>query len=112
MPAAPILVIQLAASDPIGRLGEWLSDAGLELDIRNLADGGALPDGLDEHAGLLVLGGEMSATDDAAAPWLPQVRALLREAVAREVPTLGCLPRCATARHRQRRPGRAEPRRP
>jgi GMP synthase (glutamine-hydrolysing) len=92
VPAVPVLVVQLAASDPIGRLGEWLRVAGLDLDIRNLSDGGALPDGLSGHAGLVVLGGEMSATDDVATPTLPQVRALLRDAVSREVPTLGvCL---------------------
>lgn len=92
MPAVPVLVIQLAASDPIGRLGEWLSAAGLDLDIRDLSDGGALPDGLSGYAGLVVLGGEMSATDDVATPTLPQVRALLRDAVAHEVSTLGvCL---------------------
>ncbi len=92
MAAVPLLVVQLDDSDPIGPLGEWLIDAGLDLDIRNLADGGALPDGLGGHSGLLVLGGGMSATDDAATPWLPPVRALLREAISREVPTLGvCL---------------------
>jgi GMP synthase (glutamine-hydrolysing) len=92
VPAVPVLVVQLAASDPIGPLGEWLSAAGLDLDIRNVADEGVLPDGLSGHAGLVVLGGEMSATDDVATPILPQVRALLRAAVAHEVPTLGvCL---------------------
>jgi GMP synthase (glutamine-hydrolysing) len=39
-----------------------------------------------------VLGGAMGALDDAVAPFLPAVRALLREAVSSEVPTLGvCL---------------------
>jgi GMP synthase (glutamine-hydrolysing) len=93
---AALLVVQNAESDPVGRLGDWLVAAGLELDLLRPYDGAVLPADLAgagrEYAGLLVLGGGMSATDDAATPWLPQVRALLREAVAREVPTLGvCL---------------------
>jgi len=39
-----------------------------------------------------VLGGAMGACDDALAPWLAPTRALLADAVARNVPTLGvCL---------------------
>ncbi|WP_240644058.1 type 1 glutamine amidotransferase [Antribacter gilvus] len=42
--------------------------------------------------GLVVLGGQMSAYDDAAAPWLPATRALLADAARSGVPTLGiCL---------------------
>lgn len=42
--------------------------------------------------GLVVLGGQMSAYDDAAAPWLPAVRGLLADAARSDVPTLGiCL---------------------
>ena len=51
----------------------------------------------------------MGAWDDADAPYLADVRALLRTAVEREVPTLGvCLGHQLLAR-RQRRPGRAQP---
>jgi GMP synthase (glutamine-hydrolysing) len=90
--AVPVLVIQNADSDPVGPLGDWLTDAGLKLDVRNAEAGVSLPDDLTDHAGLVVLGGDMGAMDDARAPWLPAVRALLREAVTREVPTLGvCL---------------------
>ncbi|MGI8761373.1 MAG: type 1 glutamine amidotransferase [Jatrophihabitantaceae bacterium] len=89
MGSAPLLVLQLAASDPVGRLGEWLTDAGVQLELRRPDE---LPGSLDGFAGLLVLGGPMSAGDDAAHPWLATVRALLREAVARELPALGvCL---------------------
>lgn len=78
-----------SASDPVGRLGDWLSEAGLHL---RLVDGPELPDTLDGYAGVVVLGGGMGAYDDQLAPWLPQLRRLLREAVARELPTLGiCL---------------------
>jgi GMP synthase (glutamine-hydrolysing) len=92
MRADRILVLQLAASDPPGRLAGWLSTAGLVLDVRDAAEPGAVPESLDSHAGLIVLGGGMGAAEDDRAPFLPAVRALLRAAVTAEVPTLGvCL---------------------
>jgi GMP synthase-like glutamine amidotransferase len=88
----PLLVVQNAADDPIGPLGDWLTAAGLTLDVRDAERGDSLPGALDEFGGLLVLGGGMSAADDERAPWLPAVRALLAEAIAGEVPTLAvCL---------------------
>jgi GMP synthase (glutamine-hydrolysing) len=84
-----VLVVQNSASDPVGRLGEWLTDAGLELLV---TEGPELPANLDDVDGLVVLGGDMGAYDDDVAPWLPAERALLREAVERELPTLAiCL---------------------
>lgn len=92
MTSAPLLVLQLAASDPPARLGEWLVAAGLALDVRDAGEPGSVPADLDGHGGLLVLGGPMGAGDDARHPWLGDVRALLRHAVAVEVPALGvCL---------------------
>lgn len=84
-----MLVVHNSASDPVGRVGEWLTAAGID---QSVVDGVDLPDDLTGFDGLVVLGGPMGANDDADAPWLPKVRALLREAVAGEVPTLGiCL---------------------
>ena len=41
---------------------------------------------------MLVLGGDMGAYDDDRAPWLPALKAVLRDAVAASVPVLGiCL---------------------
>ena len=86
-----LLVVQLDPSDPPARMGEWLSAAGLDLHLVALDAGEPLPS-LDGFDGLVVLGGFMSAWQDDIAPFLPAVRALLREAVSREVPTLGiCL---------------------
>ena len=90
--SARLLAVQLDPTDPPARLGEWLTEAGLELDVRALDAGDELPEDLAGHAGVLVMGGAMGAWDDADAPYLPAVRALLRTAVADEVPTLGvCL---------------------
>jgi len=91
-PPAQILVIQNDPSDPAGVLGDWLTDAGATLDVREIFAGDSLPQTLDGVGGLLILGAGVSATDDARAPWLPALRALLRDALARELPTLGiCL---------------------
>jgi GMP synthase (glutamine-hydrolysing) len=86
-----LLVVQHGPTESVARLGGWLSSAGLLLDVRAPYDGNGLPD-LGGYAGLLVMGGVMGAYDDDEAPWLPAVRDLLRDAVARQVPTLGvCL---------------------
>jgi GMP synthase-like glutamine amidotransferase len=86
-----VLVVQHSPTESAARLGGWLSAAGLLLDVRTPYDGSGLP-GLGGFAGVLVLGGDMGAYDDDVAPWLPAVRDLLRDAVARQVPTLGvCL---------------------
>jgi len=87
-----VLVVQNEADDPVGTLGDWLTDAGAELTIWNATEGRPLPADLEGFDGLVVLGGAMGANDDEIAPWLPALRALLRRAVADEVPTLGlCL---------------------
>lgn len=92
MSAPRLLVIQHDRSDPVARLGQWLVGAGLRLDVRDAGSGDPIPRDLTGCDGLLVLGGGMGAGDDAIAPWLPEVRALLHAAVAAEVPTLGvCL---------------------
>ena len=84
-----VLVIVNAASDPPGRLADWLTEAGLRLRI---VTGAELPAGLAGFDGLVVLGGAMGAWDDEVAPWLPHERELLRAAVSDEVPTLAiCL---------------------
>ena len=87
-----MLVVQHEDKCPPAWLGEWLTDAGLSLDVRRPYAGEALPDSVREHAGLVVLGGAMGAYDDETHPWLTPTKSLLREAVASEVPTLGvCL---------------------
>ncbi len=88
----PILVLEHDASDPLLRMGDWLTAAGARTDVRRLHAGDPLPDQLGEHSGLISLGGEMGANDDDVAPWLPAARALLAASVADGIPTLGiCL---------------------
>ncbi|MCV2491815.1 type 1 glutamine amidotransferase [Geodermatophilus sp. YIM 151500] len=94
MPApARLLVVVPSDTDPPARLGEWLRDAGLDLDVRRSDAGDQLPADLSGHDGLVVLGGPQSALDDeATSPELTGVRQLLRQALAGDVPTLAiCL---------------------
>ncbi len=90
---ARLLVVVPSETDPPARLGDWLREAGLELDERHLGNGDALPADLEGHDGLLVLGGPQSSLDGAeTSPELVGVRALLRQALAADLPTLAiCL---------------------
>ncbi len=92
MSTLPVLVVEHEAQCPPGWLGEWLVEAGTPLDVRRPYAGDPLPERLDGHAGMLVLGGEMGAYDDAEHPWLTEVKRLVRGAVDDGTPVLGvCL---------------------
>ncbi len=91
-----VLVVQHTETEGAGRLGEWLTGAGVALATVRPYAGDELPGDLDGYAGLVVLGGPQTAyPDDKGAPsasWLPATKALLRTAVAAGVPTLAiCL---------------------
>jgi GMP synthase (glutamine-hydrolysing) len=90
---ARLLVVVPSDTDPPTRLGQWLRDAGLELDERRLSIGDPLPADLTGCDGLLVLGGPQSSLDpEEVSPELTGVRHLLAQAVAADVPTLAiCL---------------------
>ena len=86
------LVVQNSRSEDAGLLGGWLRAAGVSLQSMHPYAGDALPGDPCSWSGVVVMGGPMDAWDDEACPWLPATRALLADAVAAEVPTLGvCL---------------------
>ncbi len=89
----PLLVVEHEDDAPPAWFGEWLTAAGAVLDVRRpYADGHALPADLHAHSGLLVLGGDMGANDDASSPWLTDVKRLIAAAAAEATPVLGiCL---------------------
>jgi GMP synthase-like glutamine amidotransferase len=90
------LVIENDATDDVRRLGDWLSGAGLALEVCRPHLGEPLPPTLDGYAALVVMGGAQHAyprpdgTPDAE--WFPALEGLLRKAVRYEVATLAvCL---------------------
>ena len=90
------LVIENDPSDPLGRLAGWFAEAELPLTVLRPHAGDDLPENLDDHLALIVLGGDQSAYPGVAgepgAPWFPALDGLLRKAVRNRVPTLGvCL---------------------
>ena len=87
-----VLVVQHEPEAPPAELGRALAAAGLHADVRQPREGQELPDDATGLAGLAVLGGAMSANEDAAFPHLAATRALIRDAASRDVPVLGlCL---------------------
>jgi GMP synthase-like glutamine amidotransferase len=86
---ARLLAVVPSETDPPALLGEWLREAGLELDERVLGRD-ELPADLTQHDGLLVMGGPQSSVE--GFPELDPVRDLLRLAIVDDVPTLAvCL---------------------
>ncbi|TDE42192.1 type 1 glutamine amidotransferase [Nonomuraea mesophila] len=86
-----VLIVQNSRSGGPGRVGDWLRDAGLELDVVHAHDGAPLPVRL-EHDAMIVLGGGYLPGDDDRAPWLAGTRRLAGQALADGVPFFGiCL---------------------
>lgn len=85
------LVVENDPTDDVRLLGEWLTEAGLHLEVVRAHAGEPLPADLDGYAALVVLGGEQSVHTDRE-PWFDQLESLLRKAVRHATPTLGiCL---------------------
>ncbi|MBP0457877.1 type 1 glutamine amidotransferase [Streptomyces montanisoli] len=88
---AKALVVQHGPGSGPGRWAGWLAEGGLALDVVAAYEGDPLPASLD-HQALIVLGGGYLPDDDARAPWLAPTRALVREALDRDIPLFGiCL---------------------
>lgn len=86
-----ILVVEHEAKCPPAHVGTWLADAGCRVEVCRPWAGDALPDPTSYDA-LVVLGGSMSAHDDATHPWLAPVKEMFRTAGDRGTPALGiCL---------------------
>jgi GMP synthase-like glutamine amidotransferase len=88
-----ILAIQNDPTDPPHLAGRWLMELGFSIKILRAYEGEEIPirvpDGIDA---LMPLGGHMGAMDDHIAPWLPAERALLKDAVDRDIPVFAiCL---------------------
>jgi GMP synthase-like glutamine amidotransferase len=86
----PLLILQQLSEDGPAFLATWLQREGVSFELRNAEAGEMPPADLSAHAGLVLLGGEMSANDPL--PALRQAEVLVREAMAAGKPVLGhCL---------------------
>jgi GMP synthase-like glutamine amidotransferase len=87
-----VLVIENFTGTPLGQVEPALRDARMEIDLRQAWQGAPLPPDGAGYNGLVVLGGEQSALDDADYPYLPHVARLTRSFTAADKPVLGiCL---------------------
>jgi GMP synthase-like glutamine amidotransferase len=88
-----LMVVRNDATDPPALLGDWWREVDVEIVEVKADEGDAVPTRLpDDVDGLVLLGGSMAAWEDDVAPWLPDERALVRDAVAAGAPVLGvCL---------------------
>src|SRR3954465_10270802 len=86
----PIGIFRYARTEGPGHFATFLSSHGLEWTLVRLDEGEPVPQGVGEYAGLGFMGGPMSANDEL--PWTQPVLALMRDAVASDVPVIGhCL---------------------
>jgi GMP synthase-like glutamine amidotransferase len=86
-----ILVLQHIACEPPGVFEDVLVERGADLHRVELDEGEPLP-ALDGFDAVVAMGGPMSVNDEAEHPWLVAEKALVRDAVERDVPFWGsCL---------------------
>ncbi|HTS55001.1 MAG TPA: type 1 glutamine amidotransferase [Burkholderiales bacterium] len=86
----PVAIFRHFVTEGPGYFATHLDRRGLPWKLIKLDEGEAVPANTDPFGGLAFMGGPMSVNDDLA--WIPPVLALIREAVARDVPVLGhCL---------------------
>ncbi len=86
-----MLVFEHQESCPSALFGQWLVDAGCELEVCRPYVGDAVPT-LSSFDAVVVMGGDMSANDDATVAWLAPLKRELVAAVEAGTPTLGiCL---------------------
>lgn len=89
--AARLLVLQHIECEPPALYEDVLVECEVGFDRIQLGNGDPLPD-WKAYAGLIVMGGPMSANDDASYPWLISEKALIAEAVRARIPYWGvCL---------------------
>ncbi|HZJ52359.1 MAG TPA: type 1 glutamine amidotransferase [Actinomycetota bacterium] len=86
-----VLCVEQQPTAPLARLGPLLAQAGVEVRVAPAPDG-LDDDDLEQHSGVVVLGGEMGCHDAAEFPWLTDEFALIQKAHEQRVPVLGiCL---------------------
>ncbi|MFZ2301165.1 MAG: type 1 glutamine amidotransferase [Gallionella sp.] len=86
----PIAIFRHTPTEGPGYLAEFLDERHVPWRLIAIDKDDAVPASTEAYSGLVFMGGPMSVNDDL--PWIPPVLALIREAVARDIPVLGhCL---------------------
>lgn len=86
----PIAIFRHAATEGPGYLAEFLDARKIPWQLICIDAGDAVPQNASVYSGLVFMGGPMSVNDDLS--WIAPVLALIRDAVAKDVPLLGhCL---------------------
>jgi GMP synthase-like glutamine amidotransferase len=86
----PVAIFRHAPSEGPGYFAMYLERRAIPYRVVCIDAGDPVPAASDDFAGLCFMGGPMSVNDEL--PWIPQVLALIRDAVARNVPVIGhCL---------------------
>lgn len=80
---------------PAGTFGDVAAEHGHDLEVRSFVPGAGEappPGAAGRYGAVMLFGGSMQVDQDDEHPWLEDERALVRELIEREVPTLGvCL---------------------
>lgn len=86
----PILIFRYTATESPGFLVDVLNQKHIPWQLLKIDEGECLPLHIGLFSGLVLMGGTMSVNDDL--PWIAPMLALIREAVAADIPLLGhCL---------------------
>jgi GMP synthase-like glutamine amidotransferase len=86
----PIAIFRHAEQEGPGHLADFLDEHSIPWRLIRIDAGDTLPVSASEVSGLVFMGGPMSVNDPL--PWVVPVLALIREAVAHDIPVLGhCL---------------------
>jgi GMP synthase-like glutamine amidotransferase len=89
---ATCLVVQHVLAERPYTIAEALDNAGVELEICEVFAGAPLPGNTEGYAGIVVMGGPMSATSDEGFPTRVAEVELFEDAIGRGIPALGiCL---------------------
>lgn len=86
----PVAIFRHAPSEGPGYFATFLAENGIPMELIAVDQGAAVPRDPVPFGGLVFMGGPMSVNDDL--PWIAPTLALIRDAVARDIPVLGhCL---------------------
>ncbi len=86
----PVAVFRHSTNEGPGHIALFLTQHAIPWQMFHIDQGDAVPPRADDFSGLVFMGGVMSVNDDL--PWIAQSLALIRDAVAKDIPVLGhCL---------------------